>query len=138
LRKLVTVLIFLGAVLAADNSLCTLELSNGYKIKKLPVADTSESQAKGLSKVDDIGSGMIFVWGSPRVVSFWMKDTRVPLSIGFFDKDKKLFQVDDMEPFSLSSHLSSKEVIAALELNEGDFKKHNITIGTKIVKLECE
>ena len=77
------------------------------------------------------------MWSEPKIVSFWMKDTITPLSVGFFDKNGELFQIEDMEPLSLDNHISSKEVIAALELKKGDFKKHNIAIGEKISKLEC-
>jgi uncharacterized membrane protein (UPF0127 family) len=147
LRKIVIVVglicatfvsVFLSIANAAENNFCTLYFDNVYKISKLPVADTAETQAKGLSKREDIGNGMIFVWGTPRVVSFWMKDTIVPLSIGFFDKNKRLFQIEDMEVLSLDRHISSDEILAALELKKGDFDKQNITIGTKITKLDCE
>jgi uncharacterized membrane protein (UPF0127 family) len=42
-----------------------------------------------------------------------------------------------MEAYSLDKHYSAKEAKTALELKQGDFKKHNINIGTKIKKLEC-
>jgi uncharacterized membrane protein (UPF0127 family) len=118
--------------------LCRLELGNGVVIDRLEIADTPAQHAKGLSNRDDIGQGMIFVWGEATEVAFWMKETRVPLSVGYFGEDMRLFQVEDMTPMSLTKHPSKGKIIAALELKQGDFKRKNITIGTKIVKLDCE
>jgi uncharacterized membrane protein (UPF0127 family) len=126
---------FLGAENAQN--ICSLEFKSGYKIENILIADTEETRRKGLSKRKEIEGGMIFVWSKPKIVSFWMKDTIIPLSVGFFDKNGELFQIEDMEPLSLDSHTSSKEAIAALELKKGDFKKQNIVIGEKISKFKC-
>jgi uncharacterized membrane protein (UPF0127 family) len=116
---------------------CTLEINNGFKIENLPLSNTSEKRQKGLSGMDNISVGMLFVWEKAQPLSFWMKDTKIALSIGFFDENGELFQIDDMQPYSLDAHRSKKEAKFALELKHGDFKKHNITIGTKITKFEC-
>ncbi|MDR1460920.1 MAG: DUF192 domain-containing protein [Campylobacteraceae bacterium] len=118
--------------------LCTLEFDNGFKIEKLPQANTPQSKQKGLSNLDDIKVGMIFTWDKAAELSFWMKDTKVALSIGFFDDNGELFQIDDMEPYSLDKHYSFKKAKFALELKRGDFKKYSINIGAKITKLECK
>ncbi|MDR2789511.1 MAG: DUF192 domain-containing protein [Campylobacteraceae bacterium] len=117
---------------------CTLEFDNGFRIEKLPLSNTPEKKQKGLSNLDDIGVGMIFTWSKAQNLSFWMKDTRAPISIGFFDENGELFQIEDMKPYSLELHPSKKEAKFALELKEGSFAKHNITIGTKITKFECK
>ncbi|MDR3178359.1 MAG: DUF192 domain-containing protein [Campylobacteraceae bacterium] len=129
---------FLGTLCAEVLPLCVLEFDNGFKIDKLPQANTPKTMQKGLSNLDDIGTGMIFTWSKSQQLSFWMKDTRVALSIGFFDENGELFQIEDMQPYSLLPHRSVKEGKNALELKQGDFKKHNITIGAKITKLECK
>jgi uncharacterized membrane protein (UPF0127 family) len=116
---------------------CMLEFDNGFKIEKLPLSNTPEKRQRGLSNLDDVGVGMMFAWSNAQNLSFWMKDTRVPLSIGFFDENKELFQINDMQPYSLEPHHSKKEAKFALELKRGDFAKHNISIGAKITKFEC-
>ncbi len=53
------------------------------------VADTNEQRAQGLMGVEDLSplDGMLFVFQSESVRSFWMKDTLIPLDIAFFDVD---------------------------------------------------
>ncbi|MDR2100831.1 MAG: DUF192 domain-containing protein [Campylobacteraceae bacterium] len=135
--KGVAVSLFLFTQAIYAQTLCTLEFDNGFKITNLPQANTRETKTKGLSNLDNVGVGMIFTWDKAQKLSFWMKDTRVALSIGFFDEKGGLFQIEDMQPYSLDAHLSKKEAKYALELKQGDFGRHNITLGAKITKLEC-
>ncbi|MDR0407822.1 MAG: DUF192 domain-containing protein [Campylobacteraceae bacterium] len=132
-----TIFLFLGVCCSEVLPLCTLEFNNGFKIEKLPQANTQKSRQKGLSDLDDIKTGMIFTWDRASELSFWMKDTKVALSIGFFDENGELFQIEDMEPYSLAKHYSIKKAKFALELEQGNFKKYGINIGTKITKLVC-
>ncbi len=62
------------------------------------VASSPADHARGLMGVVDFGDldGMLFVFDPPRPVAFWMKDTPVPLHVGYFDADGKLFQVESM------------------------------------------
>ncbi|MDR0761804.1 MAG: DUF192 domain-containing protein [Campylobacteraceae bacterium] len=135
--KFVLLNILFCTLLFADN-LCVIEFSNGIKLLSVPLADTDEKRRKGLSNKDDIGNGMLFGWLGPQNVCFWMKDTKKTLNIGFFDKNRELFQIETMQPLSLELHCTDKESLFALELKEGGFKKDNITIGTKITKLKCK
>ncbi|MDR0665924.1 MAG: DUF192 domain-containing protein [Campylobacteraceae bacterium] len=135
--KFILLSVLFCALLFADK-LCDIKFDNGLRIEKLPHANTPKSRMEGLSNLEDVGIGMIFVWDKADRLSFWMKDTRVALSIGFFDDNMELFQIDDMKPHSLDVHHSKKEAKFALELKHGDFEKHNITIGTKIIKLDCK
>jgi uncharacterized membrane protein (UPF0127 family) len=137
MMKILILPLFFGITFGEVLPLCTLEFDNGLKIEKLPLANSDESRQKGLSNLDDIGEGMIFTWDKPQKLSFWMKDTRIALSIGFFDDNGKLFQISNMKPYSLDKHNSIKESKIALELKQGDFAKHGIVIGTKIKNLEC-
>ncbi|MDR0579019.1 MAG: DUF192 domain-containing protein [Campylobacteraceae bacterium] len=131
-------LLFFNTACSEALPLCVIEFDNGFKIEKLPQANTPKTQQKGLSDLDNIGVGMIFTWSKAQKLSFWMKNTKIALSIGFFDENGKLFQIDDMQPYSLDMHRSKKEAKFALELEQGDFAKHNIAIGAKITKFECK
>ena len=42
--------------------------------------------------------GMVFRWSSPVTERFWMKKTRIALSIAFFDSAGRLVSAADMEP----------------------------------------
>jgi len=121
---------------AADMQHCDLAFSNGLVLRDVPVARTPAEQSRGLSNRDDIGPGMLFAWPDARPVSFWMKDTFVPLSIGFFDASGVLFSIQNMTPQSLKSHPSVLPALHALELQQGDFQRLGITLGTRL-QINC-
>ncbi|MDR1976789.1 MAG: DUF192 domain-containing protein [Campylobacteraceae bacterium] len=136
MRICLSVLLFCGAIFA--DTLCDISFDNGLKLPSVPLADTDEKRRKGLSNRDDVGNGMLFSWREPTSVGFWMKDTKVALDIGFFGKDKKLFQIDRMEPLSLDSHPSDKPILLALELKRSGFSDNNLTVGVKVTALNCQ
>ncbi len=51
------------------------------------IADTKEKRAQGLMFVTDMGDvdGMLFVFNDAAMRSFWMRNTRLPLDIVYFD-----------------------------------------------------
>jgi len=113
----------------------TVDLNVGGTQLKVEVADTQESLANGLmhrSALPD-GQGMLFVLGPPRQASFWMKNTKIPLSIGYINGNAILLEEHDMQPFDERTIRSaSTEVCYALEVNQGWFQKHHIDPGAKI------
>jgi len=119
-----------------DMQHCDLAFSTGLVLSDVPVARTQDEQSRGLSKRDDIGPGMLFAWPNARPVSFWMKDTFVPLSIGFFDASGVLFSIQDMTPQSLKAHPSVLPALHALELRQGDFQRLGIALGTRL-QIHC-
>src|SRR5690348_10206365 len=109
LRVARPVLGLLGLVLAACSpdaqtgafNLKTADLNVGGTPLKVEVADTPESLSNGLmyrSALPD-GQGMLFVLGPAEQASFWMKNTKIPLSIGFVDGNAILKEEHDMQPF---------------------------------------
>jgi uncharacterized membrane protein (UPF0127 family) len=61
---------------------------------------TFEQQERGLMGVTDLSGadGMIFRFGSPTTINFWMRDTPTPLSIAFFAADGTFVSAADMTP----------------------------------------
>ena len=98
---------------------------------KVEVVRTDEEKAKGLMFREKLGKneGMLFVFEREETLSFWMKNTRIPLSIAFIAKDGKIVDIQDMEPFDLRSHASARPARYALEVNQGWFKKNGIEVG---------
>ena len=106
---------------------------NGKKLKTR-VAITPREQARGLmyDEVMADDEGMLFEYPSERGLSFWMKNTKIPLSIAFIQKDGTISEIRDMKPFGLDSVKSAKPAKWALEVNQGWFDKNKIRVGDKI------
>ncbi|HEY0791385.1 MAG TPA: DUF192 domain-containing protein [Chthoniobacterales bacterium] len=122
---------------AASNAfgLQTRELHLGPAKLTVEVAATPEQSATGLMFRDALppDRGMLFVFETSRQASFWMKNTRIPLSIGFIDASGSLLEVRSMRPYDESLVKSVSDRVAyALEVNEGWFSEHHINPGTKI------
>ncbi|MBI2560412.1 MAG: DUF192 domain-containing protein [Planctomycetes bacterium] len=118
-----------------DKLVCPcLRLTVGEKEIHVEVADTPEKQEKGLMSRDKLEKdhGMLFVFPEETYLSFWMKDTKIPLSIAFIKSDGWIAQIEYMKPYSLEPHNSEMRVKYALEMNDGWFKENNIKIGDKI------
>jgi uncharacterized membrane protein (UPF0127 family) len=109
--------------------------SDGKEIKiKAEIAATGEERAKGLMfrKTLKDGAGMLFVFPSDRVLSFYMKNTIIPLSIAFINKDGVIAEIHDMEPLNLRSVQSSRSLRYALEVPQGWFARTGIAVGDTI------
>jgi len=118
----------LGALIAAAAAACApvverVSLVVGGEKFSVEVARTDAARAKGLMGRSTLGQreGMLFVFDRDQHLDFWMKNTRVPLSIAFLSAEGKILEIADMEPFSeklIRSRLSSRY---ALELRQGGF-----------------
>jgi len=108
-----------------------------YRIRVGPAAATVEAAAtpearhRGLSGRPALGEndGMLFLFPQAARVSFWMKDTRVALSIAFITPEGKIADIQDMKPESLDLHTSSVPVTMALEMPSGWFSKSGVKPG---------
>jgi uncharacterized membrane protein (UPF0127 family) len=99
------------------------------------IARTAEEQSKGLmhrKKLPD-GEGMIFVYDRDQQLSFWMKNTVIPLSIAFIASDGRIIEIRDMQPLDLSSIKSSRSVRYALETPQGWFTRAGIQSGDIVI-----
>jgi len=97
----------------------------GGKTFKVEIAETQEKQALGLMFRDSMppDEGMFFIFPSEAPRSFWMKNTRIPLDIMYFDKDLKMVSISaDTPPCRVSrcpSYPSAGPAMYVLELNAG-------------------
>lgn len=122
---------------AEPTEACTLRFSNGTTLDAVPVARTPEQQGRGLSKRDDAGRGMLFTWDKAEPRVFWMRDTRIPLTIGFLNDTGLLFAIEDMEPETDVYHFSIEPASDALELAQGQFQAHGLKEGVRLVGRTC-
>jgi uncharacterized membrane protein (UPF0127 family) len=100
------------------------------------IADTQEKLARGLMYRKDLaeGTGMLFIFQDEDVRRFWMKNTFVPLSIGYFNAKKELIDIQDMAPaqsemqVDFPTYPSKGPAQYALEVPKGWFNKHKVRL----------
>jgi uncharacterized membrane protein (UPF0127 family) len=102
---------------------------------KVEIAADVESQERGLMFRREMApdSGMLFDFGRPRFVSFWMKNTYITLDMLFVRADGTISSIDaDAPPLSLNSIRSAEPVVAVIELNGGRAHDLDIEPGDKV------
>jgi len=105
----------------------------GHKVRA-EVANTTEQRTRGLMyrRELDNNEGMLFVYDTKSPLSFWMKNTFIPLSIAFISDERRIVHIEDMTPQSLKGHKSPVPVRYALELNRGWFEERGIADGARV------
>ncbi len=116
----------------------TTTLSIAGHTLEVEIADDDAERSKGLMHRDTMpdARGMLFVYEDDKPRRFWMKDTRLPLSIAFLDHKGKIVRLADMQPFTTEGTSSLYPARFALEVNQGWFAKHQITVGTVVEGLD--
>ena len=99
------------------------------------IALTPEEQARGLSGRKSIGAddAMIFPLFPPRLPSFWMKDTLVPLDIIFVRTDGTIDMIAaNAKPLDLTPISSGTPASGVIELRGGQAKKLGLDVGDRV------
>jgi uncharacterized protein len=99
------------------------------------IADTPAQQEYGLMGRTALAadSGMLFVFDQDQPLSFWMKDTLIPLSIAFINSEGIIVDIQDMQPLDETPHASAAPATYALEVNQGFFAANGIQVGDQAV-----
>ena len=98
------------------------------------IADTDQERMRGLMYRDGLGDGkaMLFIFDTPAVYSFWMKNMRFSLDIIWIGPDKKIVDIKtDFPPCSGPLCESFTPVGPAqfvLEVPAGFVEKHGISV----------
>ena len=102
----------------------------GIKLN-VELADTASLRQKGLQHRKSLpeNKGMLFVFPVSGKLSFWSKDTFIPLSIAFLDGTGKIVQIAELPPQKIESVISDASVRYAIEVNSGWFDKNGVGIG---------
>ena len=110
--------------------------SGGESVEvEVEIADDTEEMARGLMGRTALAedAGMLFVYPDEREISFWMKDTLIPLSIAFMDAEGRIVDIQDMRALDdTPPHYTSAEPSRyALEVNEGFFDERGVEVGDR-------
>ncbi len=110
------------------------QLTAGMYIIQAEVAQTEAERQQGLMFRQQMqtNAGMVFLFDQPAGICMWMKNTLIPLSVAFLDKEGTIINIEEMKPETLDSHCTIKPATYALEMNTGWFKQRHIKPGIKI------
>ncbi len=106
-----------------------------YKIRA-EIAATPKDRERGLMYRSSLGEdeGMLFVFPRASQQAFWMKNTLIPLDVGFFDEQGFLIEVFTMMPDDgARTYPSSEPALYALEMKAGWFAKRGLRKYTRLV-----
>jgi len=144
------ILTALALSLALPMAACSRDASEEASAATIPLTITSKGQAHNfnveVARTDaeqDRGlmfrtslpadGGMIFPFAKPRIGSFWMKNTLIPLDMFFIRADGSIDRIaENTIPESLEPVVSGGEVSAVLELAGGTAARLGIDETAKI------
>ncbi len=105
----------------------------------IEIADDDAERARGLMFRDALpsGHGMLFIHDAEEPQAYWMKNTKIPLDILYFDDERKLVaQQRDVPPCSLGdgcpSYPSDAPARYVLELNAGEAARLQLKDGAEL------
>ena len=114
-----------------------LKVTSGGKVHtfRVELARTSQEQAKGLMFRTEMGpdEGMIFPFDPPRMASFWMRNTVIPLDLIFVAPDGRISNIAaNAVPYDETPLSSLGDAKAVLELNGGRAAQLGIKPGDRV------
>ncbi len=136
---------FVFASLLASASLCVaaqemprLDLTVGmYRIDAEVAADQG-NRMQGLMNRRAMApqQGMLFVFPEEGRHCMWMRNTFIPLSVAFLDREGRILNIEDMKPQTEDSHCAAGPARYALEMNRGWFAAKGIKVGVRLNGIE--
>ena len=119
----------------SQSPVSTIVNSLGERIPvQVEIADTDAERQTGLSGRTTLAedAGMLFVFDQEQPLSFWMKDTLIPLSIAYISADGRIVDIQDMQPLDETPHPSAEPAQYALEVNQGFFTERGVAVGDTV------
>jgi uncharacterized membrane protein (UPF0127 family) len=99
-------------------------------------ADTETRRIKGLSGTRSlsVGEGMLFVYDTPQIPRFWMKDMHYPIDIIWISESKEVTGIEkNISPETFPATYSpDAEVLYVLEVAGGFTESARIDVGMRV------
>ena len=132
-----------GCATPPKQSRVLIQTPTGTVEVRVEIADTPVELETGLMYRDSLpeDEGMLFIFEKEGRVSFWMKNTLIPLDIIFINSDWKVVNIHhSVQPCKESpivigpceSYFSDAPILYVLEVNAGFAEQHDIKQGTSI------
>lgn len=137
--SLITLLLCCTSVLASACASDARWVGIGGERYRVEIAADDESRARGLMFRDSLaqGHGMLFIHDREERQAYWMKNTRIPLDILYFDASRRLVsQQRDVPPCSAGDRCppypSRGPALYVLELNAGEARRLGLEDGAPL------
>jgi uncharacterized membrane protein (UPF0127 family) len=119
----------------AQPRLQTIKLYVGAETLTTELAMTPQQMATGMMWRTNMpeNEAMLFVFSQPHQTSFYMKNTKVPLSAAYIDPEGVIQEIHDLQPLNeIPVEAKSDNIQFVLEVPQGWFKRHNISTGALV------
>lgn len=130
---LLAALFAVSACSGQDN--LVLHTATGDVNIKIELANTNETRARGLMFVQSLADdkGMLFDFNQTREVSFWMRNTFIPLDMIFIDENGEIKHIHaNARPHDETGISSQFPVRYVLEIAGGRASAIGLEIGDKV------
>jgi len=122
----------------------TLAISINNHQFTVELAASAAERRQGLMHRSSLApdSGMLFIYPEPQIISFWMKQTLIPLDLLFFDEDGQLIELhNNMQPCKATvckTYTNKIPAQYALELAAGTATKLKFQVGNSFTIIESK
>jgi uncharacterized protein len=107
----------------------------GKHVVEVEIAATHDARTRGLMWRRELadGKGMLFIFKQQQPLTFWMKNTLIPLDMLFIDADLKIVGVvENAEPKTFTSRGVPGPSMFVLEVPAGWWAKKGLKAGSAI------
>ena len=109
-----------GYVLVSDN-LFMVDIASDMTQSKIGLSNRN---------LDKESYFMVFILDKPQKVSFWMKNTKIDLSIAFINEESRIVEISNLKANSLKQKISkNNDIKYALDVPKGYFIENQIRVG---------
>jgi uncharacterized membrane protein (UPF0127 family) len=119
----------------AQPKLPTLKLWLGSQEIAAEVARRTTEIATGMMFRTNLADseGMLFVFAQPFRASFYMRNTRVPLTAAYLAPDGTILELHELKPFDETpASAASDKIQFVLEMPQGWFQRHQVSTGAVV------
>jgi uncharacterized protein len=139
LSKLIAAAMALAALAAlaraGGRTLPTRPLTAGVHLITAEVAADEQARETGLMFRHGLepNHGMLFVFDPAMKACMWMRNTLIPLSVAFIDRDGRVVNIEEMQANTDQVHCARHEVPFALEMAHGWFSERGLRPGQTVI-----
>jgi len=119
-----------GVWAACSDSVATVATDTAKVRFQVELAITAQDKAQGLMHREILPdrAGMLFIYPNPQPVSFWMRNTLIPLDMIFIGDQGRVARVHhNAVPLDETPIYGGDAIKAVLEINAGLAKKYGIS-----------